>query len=195
MAIIVIIFLVLLFIVLGYLVFRIIKWTLKNKTRRLWGASIAGVVILVSLVDTFFFKKMEFIQSKVYPNVYLVKNPLEDKDSLNSAIKKMSLRQWSDSSNNNTVKGDLSIRFYEYYKTWGIIPFGEAGTAHFIENKESPDGFSNELLQHYNNHKIAEFNSRPCINDTLNFFGNLTYYTHGIRIHTELILNGCLNSE
>ncbi|NJM79134.1 MAG: hypothetical protein HC854_04895 [Flavobacterium sp.] len=34
---------------------------------------------------------MEFIQSKVIPNLYLVKNPIKNKDSLQNDIKKVVL--------------------------------------------------------------------------------------------------------
>lgn len=84
-----------------------------------------------------------------------------------------------------------TLNFYEYYKGTFLIPFGEAGTVHFIENKEDPGGFSSEELIHYYNYRIATFNLKPCINDSLNYYGEVVFYQNDSILKTETLLNLC----
>ncbi|MFB9077982.1 hypothetical protein ACFFLS_04850 [Flavobacterium procerum] len=84
-----------------------------------------------------------------------------------------------------------SLDFYTYFVGWGTNPFGEAGTAHFIENKEDPGGFSSEELDHYREYKIADFYVRFCENDTVNYIGILTYYKNDEITKTDTIINNC----
>ena len=67
-----------------------IKWIFRNNTRKKWSLIILGIIILSTVVNTVFFVKMELVQSKVYPNLFLIKKPIEDKDSINKLIK----QQW-----------------------------------------------------------------------------------------------------
>ena len=121
--------------------FRLIKWTIKKEIRIKWASGLVGVIALAVLVNHLFFKKMEFIPSKVYPDLYLIKYPIRDKDSLHKIIAKIVLQKVSNHfktpSKNTTAIVPYRIRFYEYYSgTPFFVPFGEAGTKHFIENKE-----------------------------------------------------------
>jgi hypothetical protein len=154
-----------------------------------------GVIILGILINTLFFKKMEFIQSKVYPHLYLIKNPISDNDSLNSIIKNMVVQKMDSQllahKEKSITELNFNINFYKYYKGWGSNPFGEAGTAHFIENREDPGGFSSELLEYYQEYQIASFSLSHCKNDTLSYYGNLKYYNDGNVIKTDTIINSC----
>lgn len=146
---------------------------------------------------------MEFIQSKTIPNLYLIKNPVKNKDSLHNAIKKMVLEK----VNNNVVsqidnykkvilndsiqKIQYKIDFYEYYKGSIFIPFGDAGTYYFIENEEDPGGFSVEVLDMYPKYHIAQFNLRFCKNETVNYFGTIDYYKNWEIVKTDTLINLC----
>ena len=63
-------------------IFKLVKWTLKEKVRIKWASSILVVLLLSFVIDKLFFTKMEFIQSKVYSNLYIVENPIKDKEAL-----------------------------------------------------------------------------------------------------------------
>lgn len=165
--------------------------------------SLVAACLLAILINTVFFKKIEFVQSKVYPNLYLVKNPIKNKDSLSEIIKTMVVQKMNDQFLGNQEKFklrnsersipvlDYSIRFYEYYNGWGSNPFGEAGTAHFINNEEDPGGFSSELLANYQTYQIASFDLKYCINDTVNYVGNLSHFTNGSVVKIDPIINLC----
>ena len=78
-----ILFLLIILLFLGVLIFaffKITKWTLKERARVNWAISIISILVLSFVVKKVFFTKMEFIQSNVYSNLYIVENP--DKDSL-----------------------------------------------------------------------------------------------------------------
>ena len=93
----------------------------------------------------------------------------------------------------NGSRTDLyySLDFYTYFEGWGTNPFGEAGTAHFIENEADPGGFSSEELDHYAKYKIAEFYIGFCEKDTVNYIGILRYYKNDEITKTETIINKC----
>lgn len=186
----------LIFLIIGlYQLFRLTKWVFKKKTRIKWATGLVGVMVLVTLINHLFFKKMEFIQSKVYPNLYLIKYPVKDKDSLHSFIKKMLLekvKNINDLSEGSIIELQYGLDFYEYYTgTPFFVPFGEAGTTHFIDNEEDPGGFSSELLRHYDAYRIAEFNLKFCKNDSLNYVGIINYYQEWDIIKTDTIINQC----
>ena len=195
MEIIIILFLTVLTVIFIYLIFRLVKWIFNNKVRRTWAFYLCGCFILATIINNIFFKKMEFIQSKVYPDIYLIKNLIDDRDSLNKIIKSMVTQkmnsQFISNKEKSTTQLNYSISFYEYYKGWGTHPFGEAGTAHFIEHKEDPGGFSSELLEYYREYKIATFRLKHCKNDTISYFGNLKYYKDGTVIRTDTLINLC----
>ena len=193
MEIIIIIFLLFLVGIFLYLLFRLIKWIVRSKTRRIWALSFIGAYILGILINTLFFKKMEFIQSKVYPDLYLIKNPISDNNLLDSIIKNMVIQKMdSQLAANKKQSGsalNFGMDFYKYYNGWGINPFGEAGTTHFIENEEDPGGFSSELLGYYQDYLIASFSVRTCKNDSLRYNGYLDYFKDGTIIKKDTIIN------
>jgi len=161
------------------------------------------VVTLTGVLKVTFFTKMECIQSNVYPDLYLIKNPIKDTDSRHRLIKQIVLdkvhaeflekQETTNDPKNSMDPSSYRIRFYEYYTgTFFLIPFGEAGTDHFIENKEDPGGFSSEEISHYNQYRIAEFTIEYCKNDTLNSVGKLYYYDGWDLIKTDTLFNQCI---
>lgn len=195
MEVVLIIFLVFLIIVLLYSLFQLIKWFFSTKTRRIWTASLFGVLILATIVNHIFFKKMEFIPSQVYPDLYLIRNPINDSDSLNQVIKNKVIQrinsQLITNEDHSTTNMNYTLRFYKYTKGWGSHPFGKAGTAHFIKHKEDPGGFGSELLEYYPNHQLASFNLSFCQKDSFNYVGNLNYYLDGTIVKTDTLVNLC----
>lgn len=200
--------LLLAFIIIAVLIIAII-WLLKNPVRRKYSFIILGITLLFLLMYNVFFvdHHMKFIQSKVYPNLYLVDNEISDRDSLNKIIKKMAIEKMNtefigkenkfkkhykttDALNSRTEM-DYHIDFYTYFEGWGTDPFGQAGTAHFIENEEDPGGFSSEELSHYNEYKIADLSIRFCENDTVNYYGLLRFYQQGKATISDTIVNKC----
>lgn len=199
MLILLILVLLLILIICLYQLIRLLKWIIKKETRIKWFSGFVGLIALVILVNHLFFKNMEFVQSKVYQDLYLIKHPIKDKDSLHGFIEKMILQKVNAQieTSSKTIILPYSIRFYEYYNgTPFFIPFGEAGTTHFIENKEDPGGFSSEEISNYNTYRIAEFNLDYCKNDSLNYIGTINYYKGWDVIKTEIFLNQCvINKE
>ena len=186
-----------------FLLFRFGKWILGNKTRIKWAVFLVALFALSMLIDIVFFTKMEFIQSKVYPDLYIIKNPIDNKDSLHNDIKKMVLEKFNSQvvnqiskykriiPNDSIVVLQYTIDFYEYNKGSIFIPFNDAGTYYFIENKEDPGGFSVEVLDMYPQYHMAQFNLKFCKNDTVNYFGTIDYYKNWDIIKTDTIINLC----
>lgn len=69
-----------------YIVFKIIKWILVEKVRVKWAISILIVLVLGFAIKKVFFTNMEFIQSNVYSNLYIVKDPVKNRVQLKDAI-------------------------------------------------------------------------------------------------------------
>jgi hypothetical protein len=163
------------------------------------------IVLLVTfnLVNSLFFTKMEFIPSKVIPNLYIVKNVEENKDSINNKLKKIVLEKVnrevinqtykyrSINPNDSIVELKYTIDFYEYSKGSVFIPFNDAGTCYFIENEEDPAGFVVEVLDMYCKYHIAKFNLKFCRNDTINYFGTIDYYKNLEITKTDTLINLC----
>ncbi|MDR6969626.1 hypothetical protein J2X31_003659 [Flavobacterium arsenatis] len=207
--IILILFLLIILFVILFSCYKIIVWISKTKTRTYWALSLLGILIFAKIIDYAFFTNMEFIQSKVYPHLYLVKNEINDRDSLNSIIKKMAIEKMNKEFIGNEDKfkykyeytegsrTDLqySLSFYTYFEGWGTNPFGQAGTAHFIDNEEDPGGFSSEELSHYREYQIAELYITFCENDTLNYIATITYYQNEYDMKKDTLINKCIQQE
>lgn len=201
--------LLVLFVLFFAVLIFIIFWIFKNPKRTKIALIIGGSISFLLLVYNIFFvdHSMKFIQSKVYSGLYLAKNEINDRDSLNKLIKQMAIKRMNSEFIGNEEKykskyqhtpdspsrTDLhySLDFYTYYEGWGTNPFGEAGTAHFIENKEDPGGFSSEELSHYSKYKIAELYITFCEEDTVNYIGVLEYYRNDQITKTDTIINKC----
>lgn len=187
------------------MLFKVVKWTVKEKLRMKWALSLLGIVVVALCIKKVFFTNMEFIQSEVYSNLYLVKHPAKNQDSLRMAVRSMAMNAMRDTMTAPRYKMDKSqefggildtgFRFYEYYNASPFIPFGEAGTAHFIENEEDLDGFINESLMHYSQYLIADFKWMYCEKDTSRTLGVLKYYKAGNLIANDTLVNQCQNNR
>ena len=196
MEIIFILFLVVILGILLFMLYKIIRWIVRKKIRVVWALSVLGMFVVTITINHFFFKKMEFIQSKVYPNLFLVKNQIKDRDSLNSIIKKMVSEKMDDDilvngkrySKNTHEAPYATLVFYNYTKSFKFNIFQDYGTAYFVENEEDLGGMVVEDLSMYRNYKLAAFNIIPCKNDTTLFCGVLDYYKEGYKVKTDTLL-------
>lgn len=182
--------LVLLLVALIFLGYKLLRFMFKSKGHAMVSLSLCGLVLLIMGINTVFFKKMHFIQSKVYPDLYLVKNPVKDKKELNTAIKEFVIGQVNKSNESvSTLKtaSNYSLRFYQYHKSWGINLFADAGTAYFLENEEDPSGFVVEELSMYATYRLARFQWNPCENDSDFYCGELVYFDKGEVSKTEIL--------
>jgi hypothetical protein len=207
MEIILILFLLTILFLFLYLIFKILKWLLKEQIRIKWALSLIVILVVFNLVNILFFTKIEFIPSKAIPNLYIIKNPIKNKDSLHSLIKKMVLEKVNSQAvnqidkykkvnpNDSSVTLRYTIDFYEYYKGSVFIPFGDAGTHYFIENEEDPGGFSVEVLDMYPKYHIAQFNLKFCKNDTIHYYGTLDYYKEWEIVKTDTLINLCKKNK
>jgi hypothetical protein len=192
-------FLLLVILVALYGVFRILKWSLSTKLRRVFSLLAISLIVLVMLINTLFFQQMEFIPSKVYPNLFLIKYPVKDTIALRLAIKNKILKEFKDPfvSNNDAFKFrstkinkntiDYTLRFYKYTSAWGF----NNGTKHFIVNKEDPGGFSSEMLSNYDEFQLAYFNVVNCKIDSLKYRGELIFFEKGSEVGKDIIINLC----
>lgn len=151
-----ILILILLLIIAGiilYQLYRLVRWILAKKTRIVRSVWMLSITIVGIVIYQLFFVKMEFIQSKVYPDLYLVKNPVEDRNEIDTAIKDFIIQNLAEAKE---IDSTYTLRFYEYTKNRNPLAiFGDAGTAHFIENEEDPGGFTTEELSMYTKYKLA----------------------------------------
>ena len=124
---------------------------------------------------------MRFIQSNVYPNLYLVKYPDKDYSVVQNAIQekiKEHLQTEHKTGKPLSYTGENCIHFYEYGgNTFGFI--GEAGTGYFIDHEEDLGGFVTEELGMYRDYRLAEFYYDPCQEDSNLICGEVNYFNHG----------------
>lgn len=195
MEILIIIFLLTLTGISIWLFYKTLKWFFKRKTRFFWLSSLLVIGILGYTINQLFFIKMEFIQSNVYPNLYLVKNEIKNRDSLNNTIRKKVIKQINDDFitngkryTENTHKAPYAtLAFYSYSKSSRLSVFQDYGTAYFIDHKEDLGGFSVEDLSMYQNEKLATFNIRLYKNDSTQYYGVLEYYEKGYPVKTDTL--------
>lgn len=163
---------------------RLILWILNNKTRArvLYATLILGLIGLG--IHHAFYKNMRFIQSEVYPNLYLVKYPDEDMGVLYQAIRQQlatHLKSEFPASKTLAYEKQSTIFFYQYYKAFPISVFQDEGTAYFIDNEEDLGGMVTEELGMYRQYKLAEFNYTPCQAEAPLHCGELRYFDeHGV---------------
>jgi len=203
LGIIIIVILVMLLGIIIYLLFKGMTWISKSSVRIKWTLSICGFILLAVFINKLFFEKLEFLQSKVYPNLYLIKHPPSNRSTLNNLIKQKVIQEMSKkysvldeayyNSNTYVTEGfssiDTSLKFYEYTTAWGF----SNGTVHFIENKEDPGGFSSEELINYYEYQLANFTFERCKIDSMRYFGNLHFYKEGNPITPPILINMCEN--
>ena len=135
-------------------------------------------IIITALLFLFSCKeeKIEFVQSKVKPSTFLLKNlPRDDKfikEEIKSFLSKNLPHQ--NSLIKNKKEFIIAENFYQkqiffYRYTWD--------TSYFIENKEDTDGgFSDNSLFDYPEDKIATFFISKCEKDSTKLVGELYFY-------------------
>ncbi|MEZ4838006.1 hypothetical protein [Flavobacterium sp.] len=133
---------------------------------------------------------MEFIQSKVYSNLYIVENPEKDSLLVKKAILekiKEHLRTQHKQKNKLSYSNETDcIYFYEDGgRTLGFL--GEAGTSYFIDNEEDLGGFVSEELGMYPEYRLAEFYYAPCNNDSSKICGEIGFYHEGEFVNTDSV--------
>lgn len=188
-------FLIIILLLLGVLIFGLIKftkWTLKDKVRVKWTISIISVLVLAFVVKNVFFTRMEFIQSNVYSNLYIVENLEKDKSEVKKAIIdkiKEHLKTEHKAKNKLSYSNKTDcIYFYEDGgMTFGFI--GEAGTSHFIDHEEDLGGFVTEELGMYQEYRMAEFYYKLPKNKENSICGELNLFKEGDFIKADTICN------
>ena len=121
-------------------------------------------------------EKVEFVQSKVKPSTFLLKNLPRDDKSIKEEIKSFLSKNLphQDSLIKNKKEFIIAENFYQkqiffYRYTWD--------TSYFIENKEDTDGgFSDNSLFDYPEDKIATFFISKCEKDSTKLVGELYFY-------------------
>jgi hypothetical protein len=187
-----------------FLIFKICKWILSNRIRRFIALGSANLILLLFTINKLFFEKMEFIQSNIYPNLFLIKHPIKDRDSIDKLIESMVIKEIEKQRlgknnafkipNRNTIetikKNDKTIHFYLYSNEWGF----KNGTVYFIDHEEDPGGFTTEVLTDYNVLKLAYFKLDYCKNDTTKIVGGLSYFKEGEHIKIDTLINNCIEN-
>lgn len=181
MEVILVIFLLLLLASLVLLGTVLVKWVLRKKIRVRVSLTLLAFATLGISINHFFFKNMRFIQSEVYPNLYLVKYPDRDYSMVERAIRekiKEHLKTEHEIGKTLAYTNENGIHFYEYGgMSFGF--FGDAGTGYFIDHEEDLGGFVTEELGMYQKYRLAEFYYDPCPNDSTLYCGEINYFNQG----------------
>ncbi|WP_052741872.1 PA3715 family protein [Kiloniella litopenaei] len=193
MEIILILFLILLLIGILLLGVRLFVWISKGKIR----IQTLCVLLVAALIGVggnhFFLKNMSIIQSKVYPDLYLIQHPEKEKSPLlHQAIREQVKQHMSiglSASKKLAYQKKNSIFFYEYYKAFPISVFQDEGTAYFLENEEDLGGLVTEELGMYTKYKLAEFHYFPCNDNLTQYCGELEYFNENGVIKSESLHN------
>lgn len=185
-------FFLILLLALLFAIFKIGKWTLKERARVKWAISIISILVLAFIVKRVFFTRMEFIQSNVYSNLYIVKNPekdaLEIKKAILNKIKEHLMTQHKQSKKLSYSNETECIYFYELGgRTFGFL--GEAGTSYFIDHEEDLGGFVSEELGMYQEYRMAEFYYKTDVKKSNPICGELNWFDEGEFIKTDTICN------
>lgn len=175
----------------AFILYKILKWSFQEKARIIWVGLL--IVVAISSLTTYklFFVQMTFVQSTTYPNLYLIKNPVEEKDSVYKAIKNRIVEKLSADfltkleASKKSQQNTLS--FYEYYTG----DWGEHGTAYFLEHIERQDGMTAELLEYYPNYLLAKFSIKTCDEESFGKLGVVAYYNKRKLIRTDTLHNSC----
>ena len=121
-------------------------------------------------------EKVEFVQSKVKPSTFLLKNLPRDDKSIKEEIKSFLSKNLpnEDSLIKNKKEFIIAENFYQkqiffYRYTWD--------TSYFIENEgDDTGGFSQNSITDYTEDDIATFFISKCEKDTTKLVGKLYFY-------------------
>ncbi|WP_281979968.1 hypothetical protein [Tenacibaculum mesophilum] len=200
MEILLIIFLLLLAGLVLFLLYKILKWIAAKRVRIIVAAALLVIAIIGNTLNRLFFTKMEMIQSTVYPNLYLVKHPIKDRDSLNNIIKRKVIEVIGKNpiinqkiySENTYEAPYATLAFYTYSKNSKLSVFQDYGTSYFIDNQEDLGGMIVEDLSMYQTQKLATYNIKAYKNDITRYYGALTYFKDAYPVKTDTINNNVL---
>lgn len=161
-----------------YVLYTLLRWILARKHRTVSALVFTVAVSLVVILYQHFFVTLEFVQSNVYPDLYLVKNTHKVKGDLDRVIEdfvREKLRDHEGASQENVTH---SLRFYTYTKSYNPLVFGDSGTAYFIDHEEDLTGMVVEDLSVYIKQKLAAFTVVECdSNETV--CGELQFFDEG----------------
>ena len=185
-------FFLILLLALLFAIFKIVKWTSKERARVKWVISIISILVVAFVVKRVFFTKMEFFQSNVYSNLYIVENPDKEIEAVNKAIlnkiKEHLITQHKQENKLSYSNETECIYFYELGgRTFGFL--GEAGTSYFIDHEEDLGGFVTEELGMYQEYRMAEFYYKTSENELNSTCGELNWFDEGDFIKTDTICN------
>ncbi|WP_394420585.1 hypothetical protein [Tenacibaculum mesophilum] len=200
MEILLIIFLLLLAGLVLFLLCKILKWIAAKRVKIIVAAALLVIAIIGNTLNRLFFTKMEMIQSTVYPNLYLVKHPIKDRDSLNNIIKSKVIEVIGKNpiinqkiySENTYEAPYATLAFYTYSKNSKLSVFQDYGTSYFIDNQEDLGGMIVEDLSMYQTQKLATYNIKAYKNDITRYYGALTYFKDAYPVKTDTINNNVL---
>ena len=166
-----------------------------NSMRRWRVAGLVGLGVLAVVgpraVDTV--RPMTFVQSKVTPNLYLVRHPASDRQALYQSVRHKAMERMSVEFVGNEQayrSSPYSLLFYEYTDNGVLSLFGGAGTAYFLENHDDPGSFGSEQLRLYVEQHIADFDIRFC-DGTTGYQGVMTYSWQGVWAGIDVIVDTC----
>jgi hypothetical protein len=173
------------------LCFRLLKWTLKSNRRIQVVLVVFGGIVTAMGINHFLFKNMQFIQSNVYPNLYLVKYPDKDFAKVQEAIQEKIteyLKTEHKLGKPLAYTNENGIYFYEFGgRTFGFI--GDAGTGYFLDHEEDLGGFVSEELGMYTDYLMAEFYYDPCTQDTTLVCGEINWFKEGDYFRADSLKN------
>ncbi|HHE05713.1 MAG TPA: hypothetical protein ENK90_01155 [Epsilonproteobacteria bacterium] len=164
------------------ILYKLSRWILGTKIRRITAFSFFFALLVGLGIYQLFFVKLEFIQSKVYPDLFLVKNVPKEKYVLNQAIKDFVITRMK----TQPTDSNLSLRFYQYYKSYNPLVFGDSGTAYFIDNEEDLGGMVVEELSMYRDLELAVLKQTVC-KESSYYCAKLDFFEEGYRVKTEII--------
>lgn len=168
------------------ILYTLLKWVLRTKARAAVVSLSVFIVVTGFTIYQLFFLKLEFIQSKVYPDLYLVDNIPKDRSILNQDIKDFVLKRIKTQVQKQPIDANLSLRFYAYSKNYNPLVFGDEGTAYFVEHKEDFEGMVVENLDMYFNLKLAVLD-KPICNDNTRYCAKLHFFKEGKGVKTDII--------
>lgn len=198
MEVIIIIFLIILLISALLFAVRLIKWILRDKMRLRVFCVLLAIGLVGGGIHHFFFKNMLFIQSEVYPDLYLVKYPVKEQAILHQAIQdniKHHFSKGAGAGKKLAYESENSLFFYEYYKAFPLSVFQDEGTAYFLENEEDLGGLVTEEIGMYSRYKLAEFSYAPCQDEATLYCGELRYFNENGVVKSISIFNIPVSTE
>ena len=120
--------------------------------------------------------KTEFIQSNVYPGLFLLKNPPKEDSLVKKEISLFLLKNLP-----KIKKQEYYIDFYKY----------TSNTKYFLVNEEY-DGFGAQALSMYDKDLVASFSLSHCKTDSTKWIGKLRLYNEwGDHFKPDTIIYKC----